>query len=340
MHLIDLIALLSKLSAYPHATGPIEVHQTHISAVFLAGPFVYKIKKPIDLGFLDFTSLQKRRFYCDEEVRLNRRLAANVYLGVVPITRDGVEAGGAVVEWAVKMQRLPSDATLETHVERGTVTPEQITSVAERVARFHQSAETNPRISSFGRFDVVAGNARENFVQTEAHIGAAVSAEVHRRLRERTETVLGELRELIESRAARNVPRDTHGDLHLDHVYLFPDQAPPNDMVLIDCIEFADRFRFADPVADMAFLVMDLKVHGRRDLAQLFANKYFDVSGDSEGQALLPFYSAYRAMVRAKVEGMKFVEREVSAAERQTAEQQARAHWLLALAELAGGSSE
>ncbi|MSU79214.1 MAG: hypothetical protein EXS16_14125 [Gemmataceae bacterium] len=340
MHIIDLITILSQPSAYPHATGPIEVHQTHISAVFLAGPFAYKIKKPIDLGFLDFTSLQKRRFYCDEEVRLNRRSAPNVYLGVVPITRDGMEAGGAVVEWAVQMQRLPSDATLETHVERGTVTPEQITTLAERVARFHQSAETNTRISSFGRFDVVAANARENFVQTEAHIGAAVSAEVHGRLRERTEAVLGELRDLIESRAARNVPRDTHGDLHLDHVYLFPDRAPPNDMALIDCIEFADRFRFADPVPDMAFLVMDLKYHGRRDLAHHFADRYFNVSGDSKRRALLPFYSAYRAMVRAKVEGMKFVEREVNAGESRSAEAQTRAHWLLALGELTGGLSE
>ena len=130
------------------------------------------------------------------------------------------------------------------------------------------------------------------------------------------------------------MPRDTHGDLHLDHVYLFPDRAPPADLVIIDCIEFNERFRFADPVADMAFLVMDLAFHGRRDLARAFADAYFRASGDEEGRALLPFYTAYRAAVRGKVEGMELAEREVPEAERAAALVRARAHWLLALGEL------
>jgi predicted kinase len=130
------------------------------------------------------------------------------------------------------------------------------------------------------------------------------------------------------------VPRDTHGDLLLDHVYLFPDEAPPNDLLMIDCIEFADRFRFADPVADMAFLLMDLAFHGRRDLARVFTEAYFETSGDAEGRSLTPFYSAYRAVVRAKVEGMALCDKEIDAEERRQAEQRARAHWLLALGEL------
>jgi predicted kinase len=161
-----------------------------------------------------------------------------------------------------------------------------------------------------------------------------VSAGVRDRLRALTERSLARLRPVIEGRAARGVPRDTHGDLHLDHVYLFPDRPPPGNLVIIDCIEFNERFRFADPVADMAFLVMDLLFHGRRDLAGAFAEAYFQTAGDAEGAALLPFYTAYRAAVRGKVEGLEAAEAEVPAAERAAARVRARAHWLLALGEL------
>ena len=341
-----LIDALSRPEAYPHPVDAVEVHQTHISVVFLAGPFAYKIKKPVNLGFLDFSTLDKRKYFCEEEVRLNRRLAPQVYLGVVPIVSEpealakvgnkslAHAAGSEVIEWAVQMKRLPSEATLESRLERGEVTDEQVCALAERVASFHRNAEHNDRISSFGRFAVVAQNARDNFTQTLSHVGLTVSTEVYERVRTLTETHLIKYHDLIEARAGRNVPRDTHGDFHLDHVYLFPDEAPPNDLVIIDCIEFADRFRFADPIADMAFLTMDLAFHGRRDLARLFADAYFQASGDAEGRKLLPFYAAYRAVVRAKVEGMELNEPEIDPAERLAAEQRARAHWLLALGEL------
>src|SRR5262249_6665460 len=156
-----------------------------------------------------------------------------------------------------------------------------------------------------GRFDVVASNARENFTQAAAQVGVTLSAPVLERLRELTEAHLARLRPVIDDRAARGVPCDTHGDLHLDHVYFFPDRAPPDDLVIIDCIEFNERFRFADPVADMAFLVMDLLFQGRRDLADAFSAAYFRAANDSDGPALLPFYIAYRAAVRGKVEGFE-----------------------------------
>jgi hypothetical protein len=189
-------------------------------------------------------------------------------------------------------------------------------------------------IAAFGRFEIVAGNARENFAQAAGLVGTTVSRAVFNRLRDRTEAILARLRPLIEARADRGVPRDTHGDLHLDHVYHFPGRPPPDDWVVIDCIEFNERFRYADPVADAAFLVMDLKYHGRPDLAAAFAAAYFAAAGDAEGRDLLPFYVAYRAAVRAKVEGMKLAEAEVPADERAAALAAARAHWLLALGEL------
>jgi aminoglycoside phosphotransferase family enzyme/predicted kinase len=338
MDLSRLIEAMSDPGAYPDAPGPVAVHQTHISVVFLAGRHAYKIKKPVDLGFLDFTTLEKRRHFCAEEVRLNRRLAPSVYQAVVPVTAAGpsvhLAGDGPVVEWAVQMTRLPAEATLERRLQRGEVAPERLEALARRLADFHASARSDAPVAEQGRFAVVAGNARENFAQARPLIGTTLSAAVFDRLQALTEAALAEHRPLIEARARRGVPRDTHGDLHLDHVYLFPEKPPPEDLVIVDCIEFNERFRFADPVADMAFLVMDLRFHGRRDLAMSFADAYFTAAGDGEGRALLPFYTAYRAAVRGKVEGFELGEREIPAAERDAARQRARAHWLLALGEL------
>ncbi len=333
MTLPDLIAALSRPEAYPHPAAGVEVRQTHISAVFLAGPFAYKVKKPVDLGFLDFTTIDKRRHFCDEETRLNRRLAPNVYLGVVPITYDGgaarIDGSGEAIEWAVKMARLPDEASLRWHVRHGDVTTDQLSTLAKRIAEFHRTAEATDRTAAFGRFEVVAGNARENFAQSRGHVGATVSRAVFDRLEALTEAALSRLRLLIEARAARGVPRDTHGDLRLEHVYLLPD-----GLAIIDCVEFNERFRYADPVADAAFLAMDLLAEGRPDLARVFAEAYFAAAGDEEGRRLWPFYIAYRSAVRGKVQGMKAAEPEVPAGERESARRRSAMHWLLALGQL------
>lgn len=338
MDLPRLIDALSRPEAYPEPVAAVEVRHTHISVVFLAGTHAYKVRKPVALGFLDFSTLAKRRKDCDEEVRLNRRLAPSVYQGVVPITEDGggVRLGGTgeVVEWAVQMERLPEEATLERWLQRGDVPDGLVATLARRVAGFHARAERDARIARFGRFEVVAANARENFTQAAPQVGTTLSGAVRDRLAARTEAALARLRPVIESRAARGIPCDTHGDLHLDHVYVFPDRPPPADLLIIDCIEFNERFRFADPIADLAFLVMDLAFHGRRDLARLLTQVYFETADDAEGQALVPFYTAYRAAVRGKVEGFELTEQEIPEAERSAALTRARAHWLLALHEL------
>jgi aminoglycoside phosphotransferase family enzyme/predicted kinase len=300
--------------------------------VFLAGPYAYKLKKPVNLGFLDFSTLERRRHFCDEEVRLNRRLAPRVYLGVVPVTEEAgrprVEGAGEAVDWLVKMVRLPEEASLRDRVTRGEVTEADLRRVGRFIAEFHRTAAAGPEVAAFGRFEVVAGNARENFTQAEPHVGATLSRAVFDRLRALTERHLQGLRPAIEDRAARGVPRDTHGDLRLDHVYLHE-----GDLFAIDCIEFNERFRYADPVADVAFLVMDMKSHGRPDLAAALAEEYFAAENDG-GRELLPFYTAYRAAVRGKVGGMKATEPEVPDDEKAAAADRAKAHWLLALAEL------
>jgi aminoglycoside phosphotransferase family enzyme/predicted kinase len=335
MHLVELIEKLSDTAAYPHAPDGVEVLQTHISVVFLAGSFAYKIKKPVDLGFLDFSTLEKRRHFCDEEVRLNRRLAPAVYLGVVPVTGDAkglrIEGTGEAVEWAVKMERLPESATLLKRLERGELDAKLLDDMARRLADFHATAEAGERVAAFGRLAVVARNALENFEQSRPQIGITLSRNVFSRLSALTEAELALVGVLIEDRARRGMPRDTHGDLHLDHVYFFPDRESPAHLVIVDCIEFNERFRYADPVADMAFLAMDLRFRRRDDLARDFCDAYFRYSGDEEGRKLLPFYIAYRSAVRAKVEGFELAEKEISTAERAAALSRSRAHWLLAL---------
>ena len=340
MDLARMIEALSDPAAYPRSqpVDAVEVRQTHISVVFLAGPHAYKIKKPLALGFLDYSTPERRRHFCEQEVRLNRRLAPSVYLGVVPVTFDGtrveVEGRGEIIEWAVKMERLPDDATLRERLRRGEIGGGPIEALARHIAVFHARAESGASISAFGRLDVVARNARENFEESESQVGTTISRAVFERLRALTDSTLAALGPLIERRAARDVPRDGHGDLRLDHVYLFPDRPPPADMVIVDCIEFNERFRCADPIADMAFLAMDLTLHGRRDLARTFVEAYIGASGDPEGRALLPFYTSYRAAVRGKVEGLKLAEEEIPQSDRDAALIKARERWLLALGEL------
>jgi aminoglycoside phosphotransferase family enzyme/predicted kinase len=338
MELDQLIGALTKSAAYPYPADNVEVRQTHISVVFLAGAHVYKVKKPVHLDFLDFSTLDKRRHFCEEEVRLNRRLAPEVYVGVVPVVRTagGVrfEGAGEAVEWAVKMQRLPDAATLQERLRRGVVDPALVEGLARRLAAFHRTAEANERIASFGRPGAVSKVVLDIFHEARPQVGNTVSAAVFDRVKALAEGVLARLRLLIEERAARGLTRDCHGDLHLDHVYVFPERPPPGDLVVIDCIEFNERFRFIDPVADMAFAAMDFAFHGRRDLARAFADAYFRASGDDQGRELLPLYTAYRATVRGAVEGILLAEEEVPEADRAAALGPARAHWLLALAEL------
>lgn len=338
MELASLIAALSDPSAYPHAVDAVEVRQTHISVVFLAGPYAYKIKKPVGLGFLDYSTLDLRRHFCEQEVALNRRLAPSVYLDVVPIARVGdslrLEGPGEAVEWAVKMERLPEGATLRERLRLEEITVAVVEAVAARIAAFHAQAESGPDIAAAARFEAVARNARENLEQSEPHAGRTLSRAVFERLCQLNEATLERLRPIIEDRAARGLPRDTHGDLRLGHVYLFPERRPPDDLVIVDCIEFGERYRHSDPVADMAFLVMDFARHGRRDLGRAFADAYFRDSADAEGRTLLAFYTAYRAAVRGKVLGLKHEESEVPASERAAGLIEARAHWLLALGEL------
>lgn len=337
----DIALMLTELArpqAYPFAVDNIEIRQTHISMVFLAGPFAYKVKKPVKLPFLDFSTLEQRKFFCDEEVRINRRLAPDVYLGVVQIsqTSQGLcfEGSGPVLDWAVKMSRLPEHATFDVRLEQDTLTSADVMQLAERIAQFHQESPRDASGLRFGKFENIARDIRDNLAAAEQQVGRTLTRAVYDRLRRVTDDVLVTLRETIERRASLGFIRELHGDLHLDHVYLFPDRPQPHDFVIVDGIEFNAAFRWIDVVADMAFCVMDFVMHGRRDFARQFAESYFARTNDEEGRRLLPLYTSYRAAVRAKVESITSNEPEVGREHQAVASQQARAHWLIALGEL------
>jgi uncharacterized protein len=229
------------------------------------------------------------------------------------------------------MRRLPQEATLGRVLAPGDASRDVLERLARRLADFHHRAERGDAIARFAHFDVVARHARDNLIAAGTQVGTTLSHGVLTRLEALTEEWLGRLRSEIEDRAGRNIPCDAHGDLRLDHVYVFADKDPPHDLEIVDCIEFDLEFRAADPIADVAFLVMDLLRHGHPSLARSFLGAYLAAADDLDGERLVPFYIAYRAAVRAKVNGLKALEPEVPEEEKASAIADAHTYWLLAL---------
>lgn len=324
-----LIRGLLAPEAYPHPVDRVDLVQTHISYVLLAGDYVYKVKKPLDLGFLDYSTLEKRRFYCQEEVRLNDRLCPGTYLGVSSIveTPDGfrIDAPGEPLEYAVRMRRLPAHRMMPELLARGEVTPAMVRALGRRLADLHASAETDNRIASFGRMETVSANWRENFEQTEPYVGRTVTREQFETIRVYVERFLADNADLVERRADEGRARDCHGDLRADAV-VFREDA----VCIFDCIEFNDRIRFSDVASDLAFLAMDLDFRGFPGLADELVGAYIGRSLDSTLPPVLNFYRCYRAYVRAKVDGFQVDETEVPEAQREEARRKAQAYFRLA----------
>ena len=300
-------ALLEPKTSPLAGDGEIELIETHISWVFLAGPRVYKVKKPVNLGFLDFTTLPRRRAACEDEVRLNRRLAPDVYEGVAEITgapeQPRIGGPGPALEVMVVMQRLPADRMLDVLVRDGTVDPFLMDAIGATVALFHADAETGGEIDELGGIDTVTRNWEENFAQTSSLPPAVLSAAERQTVAEYVRTFLARESGRLARRVADGHSRDCHGDLQAQHVCC------TDPIRIFDCIEFNHRFRFGDTAGEIAFLAMDLERLGRADLAIRFLNAYFEASGDYDAVALLDFYRAYRAYVRGKVLGFQLVDR-------------------------------
>ncbi|MFW6086916.1 MAG: AAA family ATPase, partial [Myxococcota bacterium] len=314
-------------------TSDVELRETHISWVFLADGDVWKVKKPVDLGFLDFRRPEQRKAACEAEIRLNRRLASDVYHGVVPITRDAkgrhrIGGEGEVVDWAVHMRRLPDRIRADVMLEQGRLTADHLRRVAERVAKFHAEQPTDDEIAGYGRPDAIAVNVRENFEQTRDTITAHVSEAEAGEIEQWQMAMLEREPERFEARVRQGKVRDGHGDLRLEHVYLDED----GSVTIVDCIEFNERFRYADVCSDVAFLSMDLAYEGRADLAEVFLAAYARAAGDHDLYGLVDFYESYRAYVRGKIMSMLVADEDVAAATRDRAAKRARRYYLLALA--------
>ncbi len=329
----EILRALQQPACYPHHPDHVEMVQTHISAVFLAGEEVYKLKKPVRFSFVDYSTLALRQQYCHEEVRLNHRLAPTVYLGVVPLLRVGNDyhlrevvnmREATVVEYLVRMRRLPPERTLAALLASSQVTKMGIHALAKRLVHFHNTSATT-EAARYGAPDTVWRAVADNFQETTSFIGQTISEKQSARIQNFSQSFFGEHQALMRQRITQNRVREGHGDLRCDHVY-FLDQG----IAIIDCIEFNPRLRTCDVASELAFLAMDLELRGAPDLAAELLHAYVAQANDPDLFRLLPFYQCYRAYVRGKVESLKSQEPEVAIEEREQARHQAQRSFRLA----------
>jgi aminoglycoside phosphotransferase family enzyme len=326
----ELIQALLDPRAYPDPPARVEMRQTQISYVFLTRNHVYKIKKPVDMGFLDYTTLEKRLYYCRKEVELNRRLCADVYLDVVPVTNDNgryiIGGRGRVEEYTVKMRRLPQDAMMDVLLKQDKVTPEMVGRVAAALAKFHGKAATGGDIGKFGSIETIRQNTLENLTHEGVvkNVGIIISPETRSHIMAYINGFTEKNLVLFKKRVADGRIRDCHGDLHATHICF------DKGIRIYDCIEFNDRFRYCDVAAEVAFLAMDMDHFGRTDLSDSFIEAYVSKSGDKELMKLLNFYKCYRAGVRGKVGCFQYDDPYISAGEKEKILADAQSYFKLA----------
>jgi len=296
-----LIQQMMQPEFYPHPVQkPIQLIQTHVSYVLLTGDFAYKVKKQVDFGFLDYSTLEKRHHFCQEELRLNQRGAAELYLAVVPVSQSEGQfelAGrGEPVEYVVKMRQFPQEALLTSLYDRGELTESLLQELAQAIAHFHLTAVTSDYIRSFGEIPKIRHSFDENYDQTETYIGGPQTQRQFDETRAYTDSFFAKRQELFANRMQQNWIRECHGDLHLRNICLWNQR-----LFLFDCIEFNEPFRFVDVMFDIGYIIMDLEARQRPDLSTLFLNTYVEQTGDWEGLQVLPLYVNRQSYVRAKV---------------------------------------
>jgi len=323
-----LVQQMLEPSFYPHPVASVQLIQTHASYVFLTGTYAYKIKKPVNFGFMDYSTLEKRKFYLHEELRLNQRLAPAIYETILSIVQVGehyqwgTEATEAV-EYVLRMVEFPQSNLLSQLFDTEGVTLAHVENLGRQVAEFHQKAQVNDYIRAFGWR--VREPIDQNYEQTVAFIGTLQTLEQYDQTKAFTDQFFVQHRELLQQRVQEDKIRECHGDLHLGNICLM-DQEP----VIFDCIEFNEPFRFIDVCSDIAFLVMDLIARQRPDLANRFLNIYLEWTGDWASITLLPVYLSYRAYVRAKVSSFMFSDPMMGPEQRKSMEQNAQSYYHLA----------
>jgi uncharacterized protein len=323
-----IVRALLRPETYPHRPPRIIHLQTHISHVFLTGGLVYKVKKPIRYDFLDFSTLAQRGYFCRQEVKLNRRLTQNLYLGVARITeqkkRLAVNGHGRVVEYAVLMREMPQERMMNRLLVAGQVGGKEIKDLVRILVPFYRNAQTGGAVDQDGRVAVIRKNTEENFTETRPFVGKLVSPSAYQTVQRYTHRFIDQNLPLFERRIAANRIRDGHGDLHSGNICLEP------EIQIYDCLEFNHRFRYSDVACDLAFLAMDLDFHGYPVLSRLLVREYVRLAQDPEARRLMNFYKCYRACVRAKIHSFASVESEIPLKERRDHRRQARRYFQLA----------
>jgi len=323
----SFIRALLDPAAYPHPVDRVQLVQTHISYVLLAGEHVYKVKKPVNFGFLDFSTVGKRRYYCRQEVLLNSRLCSDTYLGVSRIReQDGrvsIDGPGRIIDYAVHMRRLPAERMMDRLLSEGAVTAEMVQRVADRLAAFHRDAETNPRMARYGDW-AIRYNWRENEQQWTPYISRVLTAEEDRILCAYSEAFYARRAELLRRRVGELRIKRVHADLRSDAVCFV------DGVCIFDCVEFSRRINVLDVARDVGFLAMDLNYRGHSDLARAFVDRYIEMSADTDLREIVDFYAAYSACVRGKVEAFLLDQPEVSQAQKGRARAASRRYFELA----------
>ena len=287
----------------PHVTS-VQLLQTHISYVALTGTFAYKVKKPVNFGFLDFSTLDKRKYFCEEELRLNKRLCPEMYLDVLPITQDDniltLDGHGTIVEYALKMKEFPQECIMTNMLHQGKISEETIDRLITILIDFYQTQEPTQEITKHGELSSVKQNIDENFNQTKPMIDITVPKETFWYIKDEVAKFFERKKDVFGHRMKKGKIYDCHGDLHSGNIAVSGET-----IHIFDCIEFNDRFRFCDVTSDIGFLAMDLDYQNYPYLSSYFIQKYVEKSKDSDVYSLLNFYKSYRAFVRGKVYGFQ-----------------------------------
>lgn len=318
--------------SYSHHPETVKHIQTHISHVYMAPPYVYKIKKPVDFGFLDYSSLDKRKHFCEREIELNRRLCSDIYLGVIPISKDGntftfsSENPDEVVEYAVKMKMLDGQYFLYSYIENNTLKDDYLDRVAKKLADFYLQQEPKDDVLQYGEIEQIRFNTDENFRQTESFIGNTIAKEEHEAIKHFTDQYFERNQSLFNRRISQKRIVDGHGDLHLDHIHISPES-----ICIYDCIEFNERFRCGDLAADLAYLAMDLDFHDRRKESRYFVEQMAQKLKDPDLPKITDFYKCYRGYVKGKVKSLQNAGEENSSTNRKQLQQTATDYFHLSL---------
>lgn len=315
---------------YNHPVQTCELIETHISWVILTGDYVYKIKKTVNFGFLDFSTLEKRKFYCEEELRLNRRLAPDLYLDVIPLTGSTeaaeLDGSGEAFEYTVKMKQFSQKTQLDHVLERKELNSEIIDSIANLVADFHQQIDITEKTAEYGKSNRVYLPINENFIQIRERITDTSTLELLTTIENWSRKAFTRIKPILSQRKEHGFIRECHGDLHLRNLAWYNSKP-----LAFDCLEFNPDFRWIDVISEIAFFIMDLDDHKQVELAQRFLNKYLELTGDYNGCHVLRFYQVYRAMVRAKVDAIRAHQEGISKQEADEALREFNSYLQLAL---------